>query len=184
MLPADKLQAAIEAAGIDIDKPVVSSCGSGITACILSPRSGAAGALAHRRLRRLLGGVGPAERHGGGHGRGMSGGDAEATRLIHGAAAPAGAAVATVNPPIQRGSTVLVPTAAQLYGDTVVTYGRAGLSTQDALRRGLSELEEATDAFLFPSGAAAIAGALLDGVESGRRDPGAGLRLPPHTQAL
>ena len=36
MLPADKLQAAIAAAGIDIDKPVISSCGSGITACILA----------------------------------------------------------------------------------------------------------------------------------------------------
>ena len=36
MLPTDKLKAAIEAAGIDIDKPVISSCGSGITACILA----------------------------------------------------------------------------------------------------------------------------------------------------
>lgn len=93
--------------------------------------------------------------------------DAEATRLIHGAATPQAAPVATVNPPIQRGSTVLVPSAAELYSDTVVTYGRAGLSTQDALRRVLCELEGANDAFLFPSGAAAIAGALLAVLKAG-----------------
>ena len=97
----------------------------------------------------------------------MSAGDAEATRLIHPAPAPPAAPVLTVNPSIQRGSTVLVPTAAELYDDTVVTYGRAGLATQDALRRGLCELEGAHDAFLFPSGAAAIAGALLAVLKAG-----------------
>ena len=96
----------------------------------------------------------------------MSGGDAEATRLIHGIGAGP-APVATVNPPIQRGSTVLVDGAANLYGDAVVTYGRAGLSTQAALRRGLCELEGAVDVFLFPSGAAAIAGALLTVLKAG-----------------
>jgi cystathionine beta-lyase len=91
---------------------------------------------------------------------------ARATRLIH----PTGAsdpAAATVNPPIQRGSTVLVPRAGQLYDDRTITYGRGGLSTQAALRRGLCDLEGAKDAFLFPSGAAAIAGALLAVLKAG-----------------
>lgn len=34
-LPADELKAKIAAAGIDLTKPVVTSCGSGITACVL-----------------------------------------------------------------------------------------------------------------------------------------------------
>ena len=98
----------------------------------------------------------------------MSGGAVfdSATRLIHLASARA-APVETVNPPVQRGSTVLVPRADQLYADTVTTYGRAGLSTQAALVAGLCELEGANDAFLFPSGAAAIAGALLSVLKAG-----------------
>ena len=36
MLPAEGLRAAIEAAGIDPSRPIVASCGSGISACILA----------------------------------------------------------------------------------------------------------------------------------------------------
>jgi thiosulfate/3-mercaptopyruvate sulfurtransferase len=36
MLPADALKERFEAAGIDLSRPVVTSCGSGITACILT----------------------------------------------------------------------------------------------------------------------------------------------------
>ena len=96
----------------------------------------------------------------------QAGGRAVPTRLIH-TAGDSGTPVSTVNPPIQRGSTVLVPTAAELYSDHVVTYGRAGLSTQSALTAGVCELEGADDAFLFPSGAAAIAGALLAVLKAG-----------------
>ena len=35
LLPADALRAKIEAAGIDMSKPVITSCGSGVTACVL-----------------------------------------------------------------------------------------------------------------------------------------------------
>jgi thiosulfate/3-mercaptopyruvate sulfurtransferase len=35
MLPADELRQRIAAAGIDINKPVIASCGSGVSACIL-----------------------------------------------------------------------------------------------------------------------------------------------------
>lgn len=36
MLPADKLKAVFDAAGVDINKPVVSTCGSGITASVVA----------------------------------------------------------------------------------------------------------------------------------------------------
>jgi thiosulfate/3-mercaptopyruvate sulfurtransferase len=36
MLPAETLKAKIESAGIDLNRPVVASCGSGISACILA----------------------------------------------------------------------------------------------------------------------------------------------------
>jgi len=36
MLPAEQLKAKIEAAGIDPNRPIVASCGSGISACILA----------------------------------------------------------------------------------------------------------------------------------------------------
>ena len=36
MRPAGDIRAAFEAAGIDLDKPLFTSCGSGVTACILS----------------------------------------------------------------------------------------------------------------------------------------------------
>lgn len=83
------------------------------------------------------------------------------TRLIH-AGKIAGALVNTVGPPIQKGSTVLLPDAAALYDDdNYLTYGRAGLSAQASLRAALVELEGAADVALYPSGLAAISGALL-----------------------
>lgn len=83
------------------------------------------------------------------------------TRLIH-AGKIAGALVNTVGPPIQKGSTVLLPDAAALYDDdNYLTYGRAGLSAQASLRTALAELEGAADVALYPSGLAAISGALL-----------------------
>ena len=36
VLPAEKLQARFAAAGVDLTKPVVASCGSGVTACVLA----------------------------------------------------------------------------------------------------------------------------------------------------
>lgn len=83
------------------------------------------------------------------------------TRLIH-AGKIVGALVNTVGPPIQKGSTVLLPDAAALYDDdNYLTYGRAGLSAQASLRTALAELEGAADVALYPSGLAAISGALL-----------------------
>ena len=96
---------------------------------------------------------------------------AEETRLIHSGLPPqtAGKALAkTVGPPIQKGSTVLLPNAAALYDDDAfVTYGRQGLAAQDALRAALCELEGAADAALFPSGVAALTGAALAVLKTG-----------------
>ena len=36
MLAGAKLRTAVEAAGVDVDRPVISTCGSGITACVLA----------------------------------------------------------------------------------------------------------------------------------------------------
>jgi cystathionine beta-lyase len=96
---------------------------------------------------------------------------AEETRLIHSGLPPksAGKALArTVGPPIQKGSTVLLPNAAALYDDEAyVTYGRQGLAAQDALRAALCDLEGAVDAALYPSGVAALTGAVLAVLKTG-----------------
>lgn len=86
---------------------------------------------------------------------------AEETRLIRAGAAPK-SLVKTVGPPIQKGSTVLLPNAAALYDDDAfITYGRQGLSAHDALRSALAEMEGAADVALYPSGLAALTGAML-----------------------
>ncbi len=87
------------------------------------------------------------------------------TRLIHAGAAPEPLA-RTVGPPIQRGSTVLLPNAAALYAGQP-TYGRQGLAAQAALRDALATLEQAVGVALYPSGLAALTGALLAVLETG-----------------
>lgn len=89
-----------------------------------------------------------------------------ATRLLHVGQAPAHLP-RTVGPPIQKGSTVLVPEARALYGDGEVTYGRAGLAPHWALMDAMAELENATAVRLFPSGLAAVIAAILAVVRSG-----------------
>jgi cystathionine beta-lyase len=85
----------------------------------------------------------------------------EETRLIRAGAEPRPLA-RTVGPPVQKGSTVLLPSAAALYDDDhFQTYGREGLAAQAALCAALCELEGAEGATLYPSGVAAISGALL-----------------------
>lgn len=89
------------------------------------------------------------------------------TRLIR-AGKLDGPLARTVGPPIQKGSTVLLPNAAALYDDARnVTYGRAGLSAQAALCAALAEMEGGEAVALYPSGMAAIAGALLAVLKAG-----------------
>lgn len=89
------------------------------------------------------------------------------TRLIR-AGSTYGDLVKTVGPPIQRGSTVLLPCAEALYDDDAyVTYGRAGLAAHDALKSALSEMEGALGVSLYPSGLAALTGAMLAVLKAG-----------------
>ncbi len=89
----------------------------------------------------------------------------ENTRLIR-AGAKVETRVKTVNPPLQRGSTVLVPDARSLY-ERQDTYGRLGLSMQTALSEAVAELEGAKGSRLFPSGLAASTGVLMALLKSG-----------------
>lgn len=77
-----------------------------------------------------------------------------------------GAEHGAVNPPIQRGSTVLLPSTSQLYGDHR-TYGLDGFGVHDALRDALADMTGAAVAALTPSGLAACTTALLAFVEQG-----------------
>lgn len=91
----------------------------------------------------------------------------EETRLIHSGLAETPLA-RTVGPPIQRGSTVLLPNAAALYDDgAYLTYGRQGLAAQSALMAALAELEHAEAVTLYPSGLAALTGAMLAVLKAG-----------------
>ena len=89
----------------------------------------------------------------------------EETRLIH-AGAVDSLRAKTVSPPVQRGSTVLLPNAKALY-DGTLGYGRAGLSAQFALMDALAELEGATAAQLYPSGLAAVTAAIMAVLKAG-----------------
>lgn len=72
----------------------------------------------------------------------------------------------TVNPPIERASTVLLPDRVQLYGARPV-YGRMGLSVQRELEAAFCDLEHAEFARLAPSGLAACAIAIAALVQAG-----------------
>jgi cystathionine beta-lyase len=106
--------------------------------------------------------------HAGRHGLKVGGDrkDAEATRLIRAGAKPR-ALHRTVGPPIQRGSTVLMPDAASLYNHDEVTYGRGGLGIHEALAEALCELEGAKGVRLFPSGLAAVTAAAMAVLRAG-----------------
>ena len=89
------------------------------------------------------------------------------TRLIRAGASPKTLAK-TVGPPIQKGSTVLLPDAASLYDDDkLLTYGRQGLAAQSALQDALAEMEGAKGVTLYPSGLSALTGALLAVLKAG-----------------
>jgi cystathionine beta-lyase len=112
--------------------------------------------------------MGRADRHSGRH-RAVSEppkSPRDATRLIRAGKTPASLS-RTVGPPIQKGSTVILPDAASLYDERQVTYGRAGLATQETLMSALCELEGARAVKLYPSGIAALAGAMLAVLKAG-----------------
>ena len=74
--------------------------------------------------------------------------------------------IETVNPPIERGSTVLLPTRDILYGVGKV-YGRMGMTVHRELEAALCELENATHCRLTTNGLQSIALALGAVLRSG-----------------
>jgi cystathionine beta-lyase len=74
-----------------------------------------------------------------------------------------------VNPSIERGSTVLAPSAGELYDfpPGKPHYGRVGLETQRALRTALSELQGGAGCALTPSGLLANTLSILSVVDAG-----------------
>ncbi len=92
--------------------------------------------------------------------------DSEATRIVHAGRQATGGS-RTVGPAIEKGSTILISSAAALYDDNLVTYGRGGLSVQAILCDALCELEFANAVSLFPSGLAAVVGAILAVLKAG-----------------
>lgn len=86
------------------------------------------------------------------------------TRIIH--TRSGRGPVETVNPPVERGSTVLLPTRATLYGDGKV-YGRMGLTVHRELEAALCLLENAKHCRLTSNGLQSIALAIGAVLESG-----------------
>lgn len=90
-----------------------------------------------------------------------------ATHIVHSGRDPF-AHHGFVNPPVYRGSTVLFKTLesfekrAQRY-----VYGRRGTPTSEALEEAIATIEGGARCWLAPSGAAAIATALLSAVKAG-----------------
>ena len=93
----------------------------------------------------------------------------ESTRMIRaGLGEAAQVRAKTVGPPVQHGSTVLLPDAAALYDwQNHITYGRQGLAAQESLRAAIATLEGAAHVELYGSGMAAISGALLSVLKAG-----------------
>lgn len=87
----------------------------------------------------------------------MSRPPSDRTRLIRSATRRPEAARRPVNPPIERASTLLNPSAATLRDPTLgPVYGIDGMGVQHELRALLAEMEGATDAWLTPTGLAAV----------------------------
>ena len=110
-----------------------------------------------------------------GHRGGVSkdGGTRPATTVVQGGRRPEWTG-AVVNPPVWRASTILYPDTAALKdglksnADGNWFYGRRGTPTQWALADALTELDPgAVGTMLYPSGAAAAAGALLSIMKPG-----------------
>ena len=116
--------------------------------------------------------MGCVQDHAGGDGRGLSGAPPTATTLVEAGRGP-GLADGIVNPPVWRASTILFKNLAELDAaiknpDAGLYYGRRGTPTTWALEQALTALEPgAAGTRLYPSGVAAIAGALLAAVKTG-----------------
>lgn len=79
----------------------------------------------------------------------------------------------SVNPPVQRASTIVFDSVADKHHATVnranktLFYGRRGTTTHFAFQEAMTELEDGAGCALYPCGAAAISNAILAFVETG-----------------
>lgn len=88
------------------------------------------------------------------------------TRLVH-SGRSASRFGGTVNPPIQRASTILAESASDLYGLPKSLYGRMGMAAHDTLCEALCELEGASHAQLASNGLNACAMSLASVLDAG-----------------
>jgi cystathionine beta-lyase len=73
----------------------------------------------------------------------------------------------TVNPALQRATTLILDDVDELYGTPTKTYALDGMAVQEALMRALAAIESGADALLAPSGMAAVTMALLTVARAG-----------------
>ena len=149
--PAERLRPLFVGAGVDPERPIVTTCGSGVSAAILAlalARLGAAWTSLSTMAHGANGGAGRILRWRRGGVTSPKGTLRDATRLLHSGTASE-PLLRTVGPPIQKGSTVLLPNAAALYDETRPTYGRHGLASHEALIEALAVLEHATSVSSF-----------------------------------
>ena len=93
--------------------------------------------------------------------------DRIATALAHVGSEGAPLRARTVAPPLQRGSTLILPDASSLYATDRPTYGMNSLAVHEALVAGLKALERADHVELFTSGLSAVTGAIMAVVKAG-----------------
>ena len=88
-----------------------------------------------------------------------------------------------VNPPLLRGSTVLVPTVKERQalqakrGERVLTYGVGGSATHWALEDAIAAVEGGTRCYIVPSGLAAVTTPLLAFLTAAFHHAAAGLQV-------
>ena len=81
-----------------------------------------------------------------------------------------------VNPPVQRASTIVFDTVAEMKhaianrSDKTLFYGRRGTTTSFAFSEAMSEIEGGAGCALYPCGTAAITGALLSFLKTGKHN--------------
>lgn len=80
---------------------------------------------------------------------------------------PAAGLGTSVSHPVTRASTLLFDRAEDLYRTDIRGYGRHGTSVHDALADLFTELEGGAGSLLYPSGVAALTGAILSVVKPG-----------------
>ena len=170
-LPADVLRARFAVAGVGADTAVVTSCGTGVSAAILSLGLELAGLKPARCMTGLgRSGRGGAIREGDVLSDGKKLG--LATRLSH--AGRAGTKVhGFVNLPVHRGSTVLYENMAQRRSflrsrfDQALSYGLNGSATHHALEDVIAEIEGGTRCQITSTGLSAVTTALLGFLSAG-----------------